>query len=227
VLSEVGSQVEAVVAASRAERAHPPDSADVDVELGDGTRLTGTVADVRADIVLSLTYSSLAARHRLQAWVNLLALTATDPSRPWQAVAVGRDRNGAVRSIFGPLPAGEARTALSETVGLYRAGLHGPLPLPLKTAAGYAAQRARGSRVSAARTAAEKSWLDGIFPGEQSDAEHILLHGPGAGLEMLTAQAPAPGERGPGWARDENDRFGVLAWRLWGRLLAAERQERT
>ena len=227
VLSEVGSQVEAVVAASAAGRADPPDSADVDVELPDGTRLTGTVGDVRADVVLSLTYSSLGARHRLQAWVNLLALTVTDPSRPWQAIAIGRDRNGAVRSIFGPIEAGEARAALLEVVGLYRAGLHAPLPLPLKTAAAYAAQRARGSRVSAARKAAEKNWLDGNFPGEQSDAEHVLLHGAGAGLGVLTAPAPEPGEQGPGWARDENDRFGVLAWRLWGRLLAAERQERT
>ena len=39
---------------------------------------------------------------------------------------------------------------------------------------------------------------------------------------MLTSQRPEPGEGGTGWHADETDRFGLLARRLWGRLLDAE-----
>jgi exodeoxyribonuclease V gamma subunit len=226
VLREVGREVESVVTASAPERALPADSRDVDVLLPDGSHLTGTVGNLRGDVLLSLTYSKLGPKHRLQAWVNLVALTASRPQRPWSAVAVGRDRSGAVRSILGPLDPQEAQAAAAELVTLYRSGLRFPLPLPLKTAAAYAAQRARGSRIPAAQAAAGKFWLDERFPGEQSDDEHVLVHGPAAELAVLTEQLPLPHERGEGWAADEDDRFGVLARRLWTRLLAAERQER-
>jgi len=112
-----------------------------------------------------------------------------------------------------------------ELVLLYRAGLRSPLPLPLKTGATYAAQRARGTRVPGALVAAERDWVSERFDGEQADAEHVLLHGAGAPLSVLTAERPGSDERGAGWALDEEDRFGLLARRLWGRLLAAERQE--
>jgi exodeoxyribonuclease V gamma subunit len=226
LLRTVGSEVETVVVASAEERLQPAESHDVDVVLPDGTRLTGTVGGVRGDALLSVTYSRLSARHRLSAWVNLLALSASRPEQSWRSVAVGRDRNGALRSKLGPVPPDQARTALLELIGLYRSGLRSALPLPLKAGAAYADQRARGRRIPAARTAAENAWLDGLFPGEQSDAEHVLLHGPAAGLAVLTAAAPEPDEQGSGWADDEEDRFGRLARRLWGRLLAAERQER-
>ena len=62
---------------------------EVLADLGD-VRLTGTVSGVVGDSVVHVSYSKLAAKHRLQAWLELLALTATDPSRPWQAVAIGR-----------------------------------------------------------------------------------------------------------------------------------------
>jgi exodeoxyribonuclease V gamma subunit len=225
LVQKVGRQVEAVVSASANERADPAQSQDVDVVLSDGTRLTGTVGGVRGDVLLSTTYSRLGPRHRLQAWINVVALTVTQPERPWRAVAVGRSKNAAARSMLGPLDPGEARAAVEELVQLYRAGLRSPLPLPLKTGAAYAAQRQRRSRAPAARAAAEGEWLTGRFPGEQADAEHVLLYGAAAGLAVLTDQPPEPDERGGAWPSDEDDRFGVLARRLWGRLLAAERQE--
>jgi exodeoxyribonuclease V gamma subunit len=226
----VGTRAEAVVRASAGERALPAEAHDVDVALADGSRLTGTV-QVRGDVVLSTTYSRLAARHRLQAWVDLVALTASRPDRPWRAVAVGRDTDGALRSVLGPVDLADAVAAVTELVALHRAGLRGPLPLPLKTGAAYADRRNRSSGVPAARTAAETEWLgrqgrDGWIPGEQADAEHVLVHGLEAPLAVLTADPPADGEAGEGWATDEADRFGRLARRLWGRLLAAERQER-
>jgi exodeoxyribonuclease V gamma subunit len=221
-LRAIGPKVEALLQASTLERAHPPESQDVDVRLPDGTRRAGTVGDVRGDTVLSLTYSRLAARHRLLAWIDLVALTVAQPDRQWRAVAVGRGRGSrAQRSVFDPLSAADASAALDELVELYRAGLRSPLPLPVKTAAAYA-ERRNHSDAPTAREGAAREWLTDRFPGEQEDAEHVLLYGERAPLSVLTTQRPEPGEGGPGWHRDETDRFGLLARRLWGRLLDAE-----
>jgi exodeoxyribonuclease V gamma subunit len=126
-----------------------------------------------------------------------------------------------VRSVFDPLAHDDAAAALEELVALYRAGLRSPLPVPLKTAAAYAARR-NATDAATARQGADQEWAGGRFPGEQDDPEHVLLYGPKAPLDVLTTQRPGPGEGGPGWHRDETDRFGLLARRLWGRLLDAE-----
>jgi exodeoxyribonuclease V gamma subunit len=226
-LRDVGRKVEGIVAASVLDREAPPESHDVDVLLPDGTRLVGTVSDVRGDVLLTLTYSRLAARHRLLAWIDLMALTVGAPGRPWRAAAVGRGRGkGALRSTFDPLDPDEARLALDELVALYRAGLRAPLPLPVKTAAAYA-ERRNHSDTPTAREGAEREWLTDRFPGEQADAEHVLLYGAAAPLTVLTSQRPLDGEGGAGWHADETDRFGLLARRLWGRLLDAESQVQT
>jgi exodeoxyribonuclease V gamma subunit len=222
-LLEVGHAVEQLIAASAPEREQDPESYDVDVALCDGTRLVGTVSGVRAEVLLSLTYSKLAAKHRLQAWIDLVALTVARPDRKWRAVALGRGaKNSSSRSLLGPLAADEASTALEELVALYRAGLRSPLPLPVKTGAEYAFLRGRGIGGPGARVGAEKKWATDRFPGEQADAEHVLIYGPDAPLSVLTSQRHEPGEGGPGWHPDETDRFGLLARRLWGRLLDAE-----
>jgi exodeoxyribonuclease V gamma subunit len=157
------------------------------------------------------------------AWIDLVVLTVGRPERAWGAVAFGRarGRNRVQRSLFGPLPRDVAVSALEELVALYRAGLESPLPLPLKTAAAYADRRL-GAGVAVARAGAVGDWEGDRFPGERDEAVHELLYGAGAALTVLTDQAPQPGEGGPGWPVDETDRFGLLARRLWGRLLAAE-----
>ena len=71
-------------------------------------------------------------------------------------------------------------------------------------------------------SAPRSEWLSGTFPGEQADAEHVLVYGDEAPFTVLTDQPPEPGEGGPGWHADETDRFGLLARRLWDRLLDAE-----
>ena len=227
VLRDVGRKVEALVSASAVDRAHGPEAHDVDVRLADGTRLGGTVTGVRGDTVLSLTYSRLGARHRLLAWVDLVALTVSHPDREWRAAAVGRGRGkGALRSTFDPLDPAEAAAALEELVALHRAGLRSPLPLPVKAAGAYAERRTH-SDTPTAREGAAREWVTDRFPGEQEDPEHVLLYGERAPLSVLTTQRPEPGEGGPGWHRDETDRFGLLARRLWGRLLDAETTAQT
>jgi exodeoxyribonuclease V gamma subunit len=227
-LQDIGREVDLLLLASTPERANPPQSYDVDVAV-DGTRLTGTVAGVRGDVILSLTYSKLGPKQRLRAWVELVALTAAHPEHHWRAVAVGRGDKGKgpKRSLLGPLPPAEAEAALGELVALHRAGLLWPLPLPVKSSAQYAFLRDTGNRPVSARIGAEKTWLSGRFPGEQADAEHVLVYGPDAPLSVLTDQPAGPGEGAAGWPTDETDRFGLLARRLWDRLLANETQVQT
>jgi exodeoxyribonuclease V gamma subunit len=223
-LHTVVAEVDKLMLASTIERALSPESYDVDVALADGTRLTGTVGGVRGDAILSITYSSLGARQRLHAWIELVALTVSQRDRPWSAVAVGRGSRGkgARRSLLGPLTYDDAAATLDELVALYRVGLTWPLPVPVKSAAEYAFLRDTGVRAAGARIGAEKRWRSDRFPGEQADAEHVLLYGPDAPFSILTDQVAAPGEAGAGWANDETDRFGLLARRSWDRLLANE-----
>jgi exodeoxyribonuclease V gamma subunit len=226
-LQHIGRAVDLLIHASSIERQNPPESYDVDVALTDGTRVTGTVGAVRGDVILSMTYSKLGAKQRLRLWVELVALTAAQPDREWRAVAVGRGPRGPKRSLLGPLSPAEAETALGELVALYRAGLLSPLPLPVKSGADYAFLRGTGTRAAGARIGAQKSWLSGRFPGEQADAEHVLVYGPDAPFSVLTDQPAGPGEGGAGWPGDETDRFGLLARRLWDRLLANETSVQT
>jgi len=219
VMAEVGGKAETIARACAAELLDEPASYDIDVPLGDGTRLTGTVTGVRGDVVLLTTYSTLNAKHRLRSWVDLVALAAAYPDRPWRAVAVGRQRNRARRSTLQLATPDDALPAVEELVALYRSGLRAPLPLPIKTAAEYAVRRDSGDPVELAIDAASKEWLDGRFSGEQSDAEHRLLLGDAAPITALTTDLPWDDER---WYPDEVGRFGQLARRLWERLLAVE-----
>ena len=86
-------------------------SVDVDVDLGDGRRLTGTVAGVYGTKLVSLGYSRLKAKQRLRTWVELLALSASDPDQSWTGHAVGRERAGPKRALTGPLDQRAARLA--------------------------------------------------------------------------------------------------------------------
>jgi exodeoxyribonuclease V gamma subunit len=231
VLRQVGRRVDRIVAASAAEWAGVPESHDVELGLADGTRLTGTVR-ARGDVLLTVTYSRPGPKHRLRAWTDLVALTAARPG-PWRAVVVGRDREDPSCVLLDPVDAADARATVEELVALYRAGLRGPLPLPLKTAAAYAERRVRGSRPPAALEAASAEWLERVLtrdsstiPGEQDDDEHELLYGVRAPLRVLLEAKPEPDETGPGWPVDEPERFGLLSRRVWERLLAHERRER-
>jgi exodeoxyribonuclease V gamma subunit len=223
-LQDVGREVDLLIQSSTIDRQNPPESYDVDVPLPDGTRLTGTVSGVRGDVILSMTYSKLGAKQRLRAWVELVALTVAHPGRDWTAAAVGRGSKGKPpkRSVLGPLPLVEAQTALDELVALYRTGLRAPLPLPVKAGGQYAFLRDRGNTARSAAAGAEQMWLTDRFPGEQADAEHVLVYGPDAPFSVLTDQPAGPSEGGSGWPADETDRFGLLARRLWDRLLANE-----
>ena len=215
-------RAEQVLAASAVERARDPESYDVDV-LVDGVQLLGTVTGVRGTALLSTTCATLSPRHRLHAWVQLVALSVAHPDRGWTAVAVGRGGKGVKRSVQGPLAADEASAVLAQLLALYGTALTCPLPLPVKAGAEYAHARSRGRSVQVARAMAVKEW-DGSerVPGERANPEHVLLHGEDAPLDVLTRQPLLPAEVAE---VDEDDRFGLLSRRLWQPLLDHERTE--
>jgi exodeoxyribonuclease V gamma subunit len=179
-----------------------PDAHDIDVDLGDGRRVTGTVSPVFGDRTVSVTYSRLAAKHVLQAWIPLVALTAQRPDGQWSALCVGRGRskNRIAKRLFTSPPDGVA--VLRDLVALYDAGRREPLPLPLKTSCAWAEARRDGDDpVEAARD----KWESPRFHfGDNTERAHERVWGRGAPLEALLP------------------RLGELAEQLWRPVLLAE-----
>ena len=205
---------------------------DVKIALPDGRTLSGTVPGVYGDVLRTVTYSRVNARHRLQAYVRWLALTAAHPDRAFAAVTVGQARRGASDSAtitiarIPPLadhPAVRAervREPLATLIDLYDRGMREPLPLACMTSAAYAAAAHQGGDADkAARAAWESGWN---FPKEDAELEHQLVRGDISSFDELTAEPPRPDEQGDGWDDAETTRFGRYAVRLWNGLLQTE-----
>lgn len=181
---------------------------DVDVDLGGGRRLTGTVSGLHGSRIVSLGYSNLKARQRLSSWVDLLALSAAEPDQHWTAHAVGRHRAGAMRALAGPLDH-RATQWLRELVELRDLGLRQPLPVPLLTGLAWAEAVQRG-RLGDPRSPADeavKQWRTDPFhafgiTGEDADPAHVRVFGPHADLQVLV-DAGLP----------------TYAWQIWQPLL--------
>ncbi len=224
VLREVTDEVEPLVAQAGALRQGSQRAVDVEVDLGDGRRLSGTVTSVFGNRIVRIGYARLSARQRLRAWVQLLAVSATYPDQNWTAHTVGRSRAGATLALSGPLDH-RAQTWLRQLVDLYDRGMREPLPLPVKTACAYAeagARRRHGDQVDPLAQAV-KMWRTDRYSrggaGEDADPAHVRVFGEGAGIDVLLGP-PRPDEQ---WS-DEPHRLGQLAWRVWEPLLAgAER----
>ena len=168
---------------------------DVAVDLGGGRLLTGTVNGLHHGQVVRATYSRLGPKHRLTAWVQLLAAGAPG------ALTTGRAPYKGVRTSTLTLPQNPA-AVLRDLVALYDDGTTDPLPITTGASHAYAARRAAGDTEEEARTAAGKEW-DSLF-GDGKDAHVQYVHG--ASFGALSADS----------------RFGELACRLWDPLLAAE-----
>lgn len=195
-------------------RVGDPSAHDVDVDLGDGRRLTGTVSPVYATRTVAVSYSRLGPKHVLQSWIALLALAAQQPQRSWSAVCIGRgaSRNRIAQRHFAPPP--DPVATLRHLVAGYDAGRREPLPLPVKTSYAWAdARRSGDDPVAAARS----QWAGGRFPGENDTEAHRKVWGAGAPLQRLLGP-PRPGEETAG----EDTRLGALAVRLWLPVLEAE-----
>ncbi len=201
---------------------------DIHVALPDGRLLSGTVSGVRGDTLLTSTFSRVAAKHRLSAWVQLVAATASAPERELCAVTIGRgtresDITVARIGALGADPVQRRRTAeahLATLVDLFDRGMREPLPLYCSTSAAYAAAAAAGEdAIAAARTPWDSTFK---FDGEAAELEHQLVLGGVRHLDEVLAIPPTAGEAGEGWPEGETSRFGRLARRLWAGLLARE-----
>jgi exodeoxyribonuclease V gamma subunit len=203
-----------------------PESVDVSVVLGDGRPLSGTVPGVRGDVLGLVTFSRVSARHRVGAWVRLLALSAAHPERHFSAVTIGRARSGApdgASATIARIPAvdhDEALRHLETLVDLWERGMREPLPIACESSAAYAAAAGAGANAAAAgRRAWESAWN---FPKEDAELEHQLVFGGILAFDELLEAPPRPDEAGDGWDAAETTRFGRLALRLWDGALACE-----
>ncbi len=190
-------------------RTAPARAVDVDIDLGSGRRLTGTVSPVYGDRLVSVTYSKLDGKHLLAAWIPLLALAAHDPNQRWTALCIGRrpKGEGSRRETLG-CPASPAVTLLRDLVAIYDAGRREPIPLPLKTSYAWAQARMGGGDPAAAAIFKWKS--NDNFPAEDKHPPHARVWKSGAPLAVLLDPV-RPGEEHPG----ESTRLGAYAARLW------------
>jgi exodeoxyribonuclease V gamma subunit len=203
----------------------------VRVPLSDARTLTGTVTGVTGDVLLTASYSRVAPRHRIAAWVRFIAITATHPDEPFSAVTIGRGtgRDDVRTCRIAPLaqdPADRRGAAIAELeilADLYARGMREPLPLTSKASAAWAEATSPGGGDprEQARSAWESGWN---FEGEDADLNHRLVFGAAAPLTQLLSLTPADGEAGDGWAEQETTRFGRLARRLWDGLLDREQR---
>jgi exodeoxyribonuclease V gamma subunit len=206
--------------AAAARRVTPAGALDVDVDLGGGRRLTGTVSPLFGDRLVSVTYSKLDGRHLLAAWIPLLALLAHAPDQPWLAVCIGRRTTGNRPRVecLGAPEAG-AGPVLRDLVAIYDAGRLEPIPLPLRTSHAWASARLKGRDP---RRDAGFRWhhSESNPGGENAQPAQVRAWGGRVPLEKLM-QPLRPGEELPG----EDHRFGAFSARLWHPLLRSLREE--
>jgi exodeoxyribonuclease V gamma subunit len=237
VISGVWPVVELIAGSARPQhRDLPARSVETNVALPGGALLTGTVSGVHGVTLLTASFSRLSPRHRLAAWVRLLALSAAHPEEPYEAVTIGRapsEDDAEVSVARLPMLAAEQRgrreralALLSVLVDLRARGLREPLPLPCLAAAAYAQALWQGASEDRALDAAESAWrAERQRAGENAEPEHELAFGADLPFTELLALAPLPDERGAGWAEQASSRFGRCARRLWDPVLAHERTE--
>ena len=196
-------------------RAAPPTAVDVDIDLGSGRRLTGTVSPVFGDRLVEVSYSKLGGKHLLAAWIPLLALVAHDSGQAWSAVCIGRRKKGdGARSETIHSPNVPAIDLLRDLVAIYDAGRREPIPLPLKTSFAWAEAAMSGGD---SFYAANFHWRSNDnFPGEDKHPPHARAWRSGAPLSDLL-EPVRPGEEYPG----EKTRLGAYAARLWRPLFEA------
>ncbi len=209
----------------------PGQSSEVHVVLPGGRSLIGTVPNLRGGAILACSYSRLAPKHRLAAWVRFLALSAARPDRGVCAITIGRgptSHRPPSMAVLRPLAVDAdahqvaALHSLRALVELRDHGMREPLPLFCATSAAWAAARHLGAGADDALRAAEECWKGSRgFAGEQDDPEHHRVWGAHPRLRDRLGEVPPEHERGGAWA-GEPTRFGCLARRLWDDVLAAE-----
>lgn len=180
---EIRDQAVLLADAGRGYRTADPDAVDVDIDLGSGRRLTGTVSPVFGERLVSVTYSKLGGQHLMQSWIPLLALIAHDSAHDWSAICIGRERRRTTpRQESLHRPAESPVELLADLVAMYDEGRAAPLPLPVKTSFAWAeAVHTHGDPDRSARY----RWQSNNYPGEDADPAQERAWGKGAWLKVL------------------------------------------
>ncbi|MDP0397232.1 exodeoxyribonuclease V subunit gamma [Tsukamurella strandjordii] len=191
----------------------PATTVDIAVDLGAGRRLVGSVPSVRPGGIVRSSFSRLAPKHRVAAWVSLLALAAGGHSEQ-SAVAIGRGRFRGVLTSRLTVPA-DPVAELRALVDLRDRGLTEPLPLFPAASAVYAERGIAGDSQQMALDAARGEFESSFGDGKDRSIRYALGEsafddalGPPRGTEAEFSRA--------------GTRFGALAARLWVPLLNHE-----
>lgn len=213
VLSDIGATVAELARVAGPLMTGAATTVDVTVDLGDGRRLVGSVPAVRPDGVVRASFSRLAPKHRVAAWVALLALAGA--GHDWvSAVAVGRARFRGVltsRLRVPPDPVGVLRTL----VDLRDRGLREPLPLFPSASAVYVERGTAGAPAQQALEAARSEFEGDYGDGKDRSIRYALG-------ENAFDDALGPPQGGEAEFSRAGTRFGALAARLWVPILAHE-----
>ncbi|MGZ4514337.1 MAG: exodeoxyribonuclease V subunit gamma, partial [Mycobacterium sp.] len=210
--TEIRDQAALLAVAAQQHRRADARAYDVDIDLGSGRRLTGTVSPVYGERLVSVTYSKLDGKHLLESWIPLLALIAHDPGRDWSAVGIGRLKRGTTPRVEGlGRPQEDASAVLRELVAIYDAGRREPIPLPIKTSYAWAAARHCG----------EDPLREAQYRWKWEDEEPAQVRAWGKNARLADLMQPVrPGEECDG----EDGRLGAFATRLWLPMLRAQRE---
>ncbi|MFZ1179773.1 MAG: exodeoxyribonuclease V subunit gamma, partial [Mycobacterium sp.] len=212
---EIRDQAADLARAALQHRQADSDAFDIDIDLGVGRRLTGTVTPVFGERMVSVTYSKLGGKHLMESWIPLLALSAGMPGHDWTALCIGRAKNNhrIEQRLLGPPP--DPAETVRDLVRLYDTGRREPLPLPVRTSFAWADARHCGR--NPVKAAGWRWQSQNNFRGEDAEPTHEKVWGKKAPLTVLLG-APHLGEEVDG----EDTRLGALAARLWLPLLRSE-----
>ncbi|MBW8750519.1 MAG: exodeoxyribonuclease V subunit gamma [Propionibacteriales bacterium] len=185
-----------------------PQARDIDVDLGGGRRLTGTVTGLYDHRLVRVSYSRLRAKQRLEAWISLVALSAAHPGH-WVARAIGRgEADAPARATYSAVD--EPMPILTDLVALHDLAMSQVLPLCADTGRLYA-QTADSTR---------PRWMIERDLRDQCRKES-------AGIDLVTAWGHRPSwdDLAAAPATDGGEHlFGELAVRLWRPALAREQE---
>ncbi|MTD12658.1 exodeoxyribonuclease V subunit gamma [Nakamurella sp. YIM 132087] len=224
-VDEFAAEVEELVEGTVPLRSGPPRTIDVDIPLGDGRVVRGSIPGVYGSCIVRVSYSSEKPKQRLQAWIELLALSAALPGGGWTAVGARKATGRPMKAMLPAVDAADAVALLEELVAIRDLGMQVPLPAPPATAAVYAGARLTGEGVVEATRAAEDAWSKKFGDAVTDGNQRIWRTGQ---LDELTGTQLELG--GLGVAADdprlvgEHTSFGRLARIVWEPLLTRERR---
>ena len=180
---------------------------EISVDLGDGRRLVGGVPGLYDHRLVRVGYSRLKAKHRLEAWVSLVALAAAAPG-PWVSRAIGRAAQGDAPARATYSAPEDPSQVLRDLVALHDLAL--TRVLPLTADAGLACERTR--------TSSRPAWmverdLQDLWRQDNRAVELQVAWGRRPTWQDLTA-APA--------LESGQHLYGELSQRLWAPALASE-----